>query len=93
MAEMYANQHFGFNTLFDRAMKMMAGKENAKRRVIFCEAILKKVPRQRGDIDERLGELNPSYLHVAEACAGALRDAGMEGQAERLEASLVVKKR
>ena len=90
-SQMYADQHYGVRDLFDRALVMLDGNENVRKRLAFCESVIKKIPRQRGPEDKKTGELNPSYVYVARAYIRTLQDAGQNALAADWEAKLKTK--
>ena len=92
-SEKYARQHYGFRQVFDRVLVMLSGDRNVRRRLAFCEMMIKKVPRQRSAFDKKLKQLNPSYVYVVRAYIRTLYAAGREKQAQRWEEKIRPKER
>ncbi|KPJ57601.1 MAG: hypothetical protein AMS16_01265 [Planctomycetes bacterium DG_58] len=92
-SEKYAREHYGFREVFDRVLVMLSGQKNLKRRLAFCEVMIKEVPKQRSAFDKKLNQLNPSYVYVVRAYIRALYAAGKDSLAERWEKKIEPKDR
>jgi len=87
----YAKEHYGFRDVFDRALLLMAGRKDLRRRLKFCDMMVKKVPRQRGDVDKKRKQFNPAYVYVVRAYIRALEEAGKDRAARHWEEKITTR--
>jgi len=87
-SEKYANLHYGFVALFDRAVKIMQEDKKQDLMLKYMAMMVTKVPEYQDDLNRKHDIKNPAYLHVAKAYVGALRAANRSSEADTWEAKL-----
>jgi hypothetical protein len=87
-SERYATEHFGFVTLFDRAVKMMQEDKKQDLLLKYMEAVAQKVPQYQSASNAKFNETNPVFTHVIKAYVEVLRAAGKNADALKWEVRL-----
>jgi hypothetical protein len=91
-SEKYANQHYGFVALFDRAVKIMQEDKKQDMMLKYVAMMAARVPEYQDDFNRKYDLKNSAWVHVAKAYVGALRAAGRTAEADAWEARLPKKK-
>lgn len=91
-SQQYVVAHFGFIPLFDRALSMLAGPANAKRRLKYLTFMANTVPKYQSNFNQKAQSVNPAYTHVVKAYVGSLKESGKNADAEKWAATLPKKK-
>lgn len=87
-SEKYANLHYGFVALFDRAVKIMQEDSKHDLMLKYMAMMVTKVPEYQDDLNRKHDIKNDAYLHVVKAYVGALRTANRSSEADTWEAKL-----
>jgi hypothetical protein len=91
-SEKYANQHYGFVVLFDRAVKIMQEDKKQDMLLKYMAMMAGKVPEYQDDFNRKYDLKNTAWVRVVKAYIPALRAAGRSGDADTWEARLPKKK-
>ncbi|MCX5677468.1 MAG: hypothetical protein NTX87_21005, partial [Planctomycetota bacterium] len=91
-SEKYADQHYGFVVLFDRAVKIMQEDNKQDLMLKYMAMMTAKVPEHPSSFQQKFDLKNPAWTHVVKAYASALRAAGRSAEADGWEAKLAKKK-
>jgi len=91
-SEQYATEHYGFLTLYDRAIALM--REDRKQDLLlkYMGIMADRVPEYQADFNRKYDLENPAWIHVLKTYAAALRTAGRTAEADAWEAKLPKKK-
>ena len=91
-SEKYANQHYGFLVLFDRAVKIMQEDKKQDMLLKYMAMMAAKVPEYQEEFNRKYDLKNTAWVHVVKAYVPALRTAGHTAEADTWEAKLPKKK-
>jgi tetratricopeptide (TPR) repeat protein len=91
-SEKYASEHYGFVSLYDRAVKMMQEDRQQDMLLKYMGMVAGKVPRFQGDFNQKHDLVNPVYVRVVKAYSSALRAAGKAADADGWDAKIPTKK-
>jgi len=84
-SEQYAQEHYGFLALFDRALQLMQDKE---KKMKYIRIMVEKVPEYPSSFQKEFKIKNEAFVHVVQAYIQALKDAGKTDEASKWEARL-----
>ena len=87
-SEKYANQHYGFVVLFDRAVKIMQEDKKQDMMLKYMAMMAAKVPEYQEDFNRKYDLKNAAWVHVVKAYVEALRAAGRTADADTWQARL-----
>ncbi|MCX5656425.1 MAG: hypothetical protein NTY65_17455 [Planctomycetota bacterium] len=87
-SEKYANQHYGFVVLFDRAVKIMQEDKKQDMMLKYMAMMAAKVPEYQEDFNRKYDLKNTAWVHVVNAYVEALRAAGRAADADTWQAKL-----
>jgi hypothetical protein len=87
-SEKYANQHYGFLVLFDRAVKIMQEDKKQDMLLKYMAMMAAKVPEYQEEFNRKYDLKNTAWVHVVKAYVPALRTAGRTAEADTWEAKL-----
>lgn len=91
-SEKYASEHYGFLSLYDRAVKMMREDRHQDMMLKYMDMVAAKVPRFQSDFNQKYDLINPAYVYVVKAYASALRTAGRAADADIWDSKIPAKK-
>jgi hypothetical protein len=91
-SEQYATEHYGFLTLYDRAVALM--REDRKQDLLlkYMGIMAAKVPEYQEEFNRQYDLKNTAWVHVVKTYVGALRAAGRSAEAQNWENKLPKKK-
>jgi len=92
-SEKYANQHYGFVPLFDRAVKIMQEDKKQDMLLKYMGMMAATVPEYQSDFNRKNELKNDAWVHVVKAYVGVLRTAGRASDVNIWEARLQEKKK
>jgi hypothetical protein len=87
-SEKYANQHYGFLVLFDRAVKIMQEDKKQDMLLKYMGMMAAKVPEYQEEFNRKYDLKNTAWVHVVKAYVPALRTTGRTAEADTWEAKL-----
>jgi len=91
-SEKYVTEHFGFVDLFDRAVSIMQQDKQQDMMLKYMKAVANLVPEYPSQFQQQFKLPSDTFVHVVEAYAKALREAGRTAEAAGQEARLPKKK-
>jgi hypothetical protein len=91
-SEQYATEHYGFLTLYERAVALMREDRKQDMMLKYMGIMAARVPEYQSDFNRKYDLKNPAWCVVVKAYAEALRAAGQSAEAQTWEAKLPKKK-